>query len=245
MKADLAGAGWTAAWGIDRPGVPLCYRIDREDRLVFLDEPGNDRARPSGGGAPPADRRLGHRLWNFIPDPTVREIYRQVIAEVRNGRTIHFDYGCDIAGQHREFDMTVTHRAGGEVEFRSRLRRVTSRTPLPRLASAAPEGESFLRMCSWCHALAAPGGAWLPLETALSDLGLLHGDRSWRVTHGACPTCAHRMWAELQGAADGRPDTARPAPLPWKAGVKNRRPARLDEPPVPGRTQAGAIRRVH
>lgn len=200
MKTTIRDPGKNTALRTvaDREG-PVVYRIDRDDRLVFVNERWSEFARDNNGTTLHAADVLGHSLWDFIPDAAVREIYRQIIAEVRSGRKLVFHYRCDSADHRRQLEMTVKRNEADEIEFSSRVGIIAPRSARPRPLASVPPGERiFLRMCSWCHSITAPDGTWLPLETAINKLRLLQGKAPWRVTHGVCPSCAEKMFADFQ-----------------------------------------------
>ena len=207
MKTDFQAArqkssGWNP---LRLEAAPIVYRINSDDRLVFVSEGRDHGARDGAESAvPPADRSIGHSLWEFIPDAAVREVYRQIIATVRAGRTLHTTCHSSTGASRQAFELTVAPCARGEIEFSMRPRAEVLHPSQARPKPEAPRRGTLVRMCSWCHAIAAPGTpAWQPLETAIGELGLLQGDQTRRVTHGICPACAEKMWAEIRAEAGG------------------------------------------
>lgn len=177
---------------------PVIYRIDEQDRLLDVNQEWITFAEANVAFYANPAAFLGRALWDFVTDPTVWEIYRLVLNNVRSGRTITFDYRCDSPGQRREFEMTVNPYTAARVEFVSTPRNITERTPVRLFDVTAPRSdESFIRMCGWCHAIGTDTATWMPLETALVALRLLDFGTVPQITHGICEPCAERMFAVI------------------------------------------------
>lgn len=175
----------------------IAYRIDAEDRLVFVSESWSEFARENDGSAVMPEYVLGRVLWSQMADLTVLDIYRRLVSLAREGRPTTFDYRCDAPAWRRVFCMTIAARPDGHVEFRSTLRFQTPRPALALLESRQRRDERLVRLCSWCHAIAVSADEWLPLETAVDRLQFLAGDSLPRLTHGICPKCAARFFPTL------------------------------------------------
>lgn len=175
----------------------LVYEVDDRDRIVAFGSEWLAFAEGNGGeGLEPA-ALLGRPLFEFIADATVRDVYRAVLAKARSGRPVRFRFRCDAPAWRRDFEMSVAATSPTRVTFISTLLRETARPALP-VFGAAPGSAALVRMCSWCHAIAAQSDDWQPLEAAIDSLRLLEPDRHTGVTHGICPACVQRMFRALE-----------------------------------------------
>jgi hypothetical protein len=172
----------------------LTYRIDASDRLVRVNATWTEFALANQSAQISADNVLGQVLWSFISDEAVRDIYRRLVALTRQGRKPRFRYRCDSAGLRRVFEMHLTGSADASVEFCSELQTEEPRTPIPLLDPTQPRSEIFIRVCSWCHAVAWPGESWTTLEAAAERLMLTHEAAQPQLTHGICEPCAAQMF---------------------------------------------------
>lgn len=176
----------------------LVYEIDDRDRIVAIGKDWPAFAAANGGAGLDSDAVVGRPLYDFIAGNTVRQVYAAIIARARSGRPVRFQYRCDAPAWRREFEMQVFSTAPDRVTFISTLLRETSRPPVD-LFGVRPKAERpFVRICSWCHAVAGPSGQWLPLETAVAAAGVMEEARHGGVTHGICPDCVERIFGILR-----------------------------------------------
>ena len=176
----------------DSPAIR--YWIDAQDCIIRVDENWAKFAAENNGGAVQSERVLGQKLWSGISNPTLRSIYRQLIALARRGRAVRFLFRCDSPGQRRLFAMEIRSQDGGVVEFASTLQGEEDRPVVPLLDSRRTTREGLVRVCSWCQRLAVPGG-WEPVETAVQTLGLMEHTILPGLTHGICEECHDKMSA--------------------------------------------------
>lgn len=184
------------------PGMgPLVYRIDAFDRIVAVNDAWDFFAKANGGWVLRRPEIYGRLLLDFVSDDAVRAIYAAIIKEARANRPVCFEYRCDAPEWRREFRLQVTGMPSQDVEFVSTVLREERRVALP-IFSAPKSPRGFVRMCSWCHAVALDPGSWVALETVLADPRLFETNQS--VSHGICPICADKMMSMLKPLAGAR-----------------------------------------
>ncbi|MFN2317744.1 MAG: PAS domain-containing protein [Gemmatimonadales bacterium] len=177
----------------------IVYRLDASDAIVAVSESWDPFARANAGEQVTAQAVVGRPLWDFVTDPTTREIYRQVLAKIRSGARVQFTLRCDGPACRRRLEMTVTPAGDGGAEFRSRTLSIEDRQAQPLAGESATEGDELLRVCGWCKRVDADG-QWLEVEEAMEALQLLERPVLPRITHGMCPACHDRMLATLDAA---------------------------------------------
>ena len=185
----------------------IVYRIDREDRLVHVNDAWMRYAKANADGADVTPTRLlGRRLWESIADQTTEEIYRRLVATARSGKVVRFHYRCDAPAYRRLFEMKVELGSSEEVVFTSSLVDEQQREAITVLEHGRPRGEELIRICSWCQRLGTSEGAWIALENAVETQGLLTAERLPQITHVICKECSARMHQMLD-CIDGAPNS--------------------------------------
>src|SRR5687767_13204998 len=103
---------------INPASAPVSYRIDRDDRLEWVNEGWLLFAEANGGrGLEPA-RVRGRLLWDFISDPTIVHLYRLLVQRLRaGGPRVRFHIRCDAPAMRRLAAMEITGDRGGSVHF--------------------------------------------------------------------------------------------------------------------------------
>ncbi|HTO05072.1 MAG TPA: hypothetical protein VL069_15280 [Opitutus sp.] len=172
---------------------PIVYRIDRDDRIVGVNEQWEDFARTDGQGSQVAGAQvLGSELWSAVADATVQQLYRLIVAKARGGAVVRFLYRCDAPGLRRVFEMRV-ELIGSDVVFTSTLQSAEARKPVAFLEANRARGADLIRMCSWCQKVSNAQGAWLGVEEAVVSMRLLAKVPMPRITHGICEPCLAGM----------------------------------------------------
>lgn len=176
---------------------PIRYWIDAQDRVVRVnDEWAKFAEENQGGRVGPAAGILGQILWSFIEDPSLCNLYREMVALAREGRPIEFNFRCDSPCFRRVFRMRISTEKTGEVEFASTLESEDPREAVPLLDCRQPRNAQFLRMCSWCERVEVHG-QWLPVEAAVVALGLMTAATIPAITHTICDDCHAKMMSEI------------------------------------------------
>jgi hypothetical protein len=173
------------------------YWIDAQDRIIRVnDEWAKFAAENDGGPVGPAAGILGRNLWSFIEDPTLCNLYREMVLLARKGRPIAFSFRCDAPCFRRVFQMRISGGLRDEVEFASTLESEEARDAVSLLDCHQPRNEQFVRMCSYCQRVHA-NSQWMPVEAAVVALGLMSGTTIPAITHGICEDCYAKMMAEI------------------------------------------------
>lgn len=179
---------------------PLTYRIDAADRLTAVSEAWDAFATANNGADATADSVLGRPLWDFISDLTTIELYRQVLARIRTGKAMTYNFRCDSPDCRRLLEMRIRLVDDtGAVEFQTETLSSGPRALAPVSQGDGAVGEdeaTMLRMCGWCNRMDADG-EWLEVEVALPRLRLLEYPDVRMLTHGICETCLVKMTEEL------------------------------------------------
>jgi hypothetical protein len=173
------------------------YWIDAQDRVIRVnDEWANFAAQNEGGPVGPAAEILDRTIWSFIEDPTLCDLYREMVLLARKGRPVAFSFRCDAPCFRRVFEMRISSETGEEVEFASTLESEEAREEVSFLNFHQPRNDEFVRMCSWCQRVQA-NGVWLPVEAAVVALGLMSGPTVPAITHGICEDCHKKMMVHV------------------------------------------------
>ncbi|MBK7974579.1 MAG: PAS domain-containing protein [Deltaproteobacteria bacterium] len=174
------------------------YHIDRDDRIVAVNDDWTTFAAANSGHALVGDAVLGQSIWDHVSDPSTASIYQRMYQRVRDeSRTTTFTFRCDAPGERRLFRMQLTPGDEGGVITEVREVTVEPRAPIRALDATCERGEAMTRMCAWCHAIADADGSWLELEDAVRDLEVFHGATPPFVTHTVCPTCRAALEGEI------------------------------------------------
>jgi hypothetical protein len=177
----------------------VVYRIDERDRIVFCDEGWDAFAAANDGEAAASARVLLRPLWDFVSDPTTRDLYRQVILRARAARTLRFTIRCDSPTRRRLLELSVSPGEGGWVEFRTRVLAEEERPPQPLWEPRAARSGELLRVCGWCKKVFV-GDGWAEVEEAADRLKLFELPALPLLTHGICEACYGRVAATLAGS---------------------------------------------
>ncbi|MFN0171893.1 MAG: hypothetical protein ACKV22_36225 [Bryobacteraceae bacterium] len=177
----------------------IIYRVNDQDKIVFVNAKWDQLAAANAGEAVTASQVLQRRLWDFISDSTTRELYRQVLLRIRDGRSLRFTFRCDSPSCRRLLEMDVHSREDGTVEFRTRTVSEESRQPLVLQESGAAGSGELLRMCGWCKKVFFDG-TWTEVEDAVDQLRLFHRTFLPSITHGICEGCYQEMIKTLANA---------------------------------------------
>jgi len=72
------------------------YWIDAHDRVVRVNEDwARFAAENDGGPLGTAVGTVGRVLWSFIDDPTLCNLYREMVLLARSGQPVGFSFRCD------------------------------------------------------------------------------------------------------------------------------------------------------
>jgi len=176
------------------------YHIDRDDRIVAVNDDWTAFALANAGRALAGDAVLGQSIWTHLADPGTASIYQRLFERVRSrSRATTFTFRCDSPGERRVFRMRLTPGPDGLIIAEARAVTSEARAPLAVLDVTLERSDGMIRMCAWCHAIATDDGTWLELEDAVRALAVFHATAPPFVTHSVCPACRARLEAEIEG----------------------------------------------
>ena len=177
---------------------PIVYQVDRDDRILSVNEGWSRFAAENEAERLKGETVVGRSLWDYITDTAVRGLHALMLERVRSGRTVRYRFRCDAPGKCRLFEMTMAPEPKGGVSFCSELVSEENRPSLPLLDPKSSRNGRFLKVCSWCHAMARPDGSWASLEEVAAGL---EGEATVpALTHGICGACETEMRIRLATA---------------------------------------------
>ena len=169
---------------------PVSYRIDRDDRVEWVNEGWLMFAEANGAPALQPSRVRGRVLWNFIGDPTVAHLYRLIVQRVRAGTPrVRFHFRCDAPAIRRLSAMEITSERAGAVHFEVTTVLEQAQAPAPFIDTVPRDDEPLVRVCAWCKRVELPADTWIEPEEAVSALSLFDCPAFPGLTHGMCPRC--------------------------------------------------------
>lgn len=177
----------------------ILYRVNDQDEIVFVNEEWDRFAGANAGEAVTSSQVLHRPLWDFIIDSTTRELYRQVLKRIRDGRSLRFTFRCDSPMCRRLLEMDVHRGEHSTVEFRTRTISEESRLAPDLPESSGAGSGDLLRVCGWCKQVFV-GGSWAEVEEAVAQLRLFHRPVLPSMTHGICERCYQEMTKTLTDA---------------------------------------------
>lgn len=176
----------------------ISYQIDGHDEITAVSDSWTSFA-ASNAAADLTEQVVGHSMWDFVCGDTTRQVYRDLLTRVRDGRTVTFSYRCDSFALRRFMQMTMTPGPRNGVHFDSLILRIEPRVPPIFTGQVTGQIDPLLLVCSWCK-LVAVGEEWDEVEVAIERLGLFAGSSPPAITHGMCPSCVTRILGDDHAA---------------------------------------------
>ena len=175
------------------PPAGVTYDIGPDDVIVSVGGNWNAFAVANDSGSLCAGV-VGRPIWDFLDGLTPREVYRDLFARVRQGKTVHFPFRCDSPTCARHMVMRMTPLDNRGVRFETSMIRAI---PLMGVRGTEPI-DSLVRVCSWCKRVALPPTSeWLDPEVAVARYRLLDRDEPVRLTHGICEPCIAMLGVDI------------------------------------------------
>lgn len=163
----------------------LVYDIDANDCITHVG--GTWSAFAHDNGAPELDLVTGESLWRFVSGDDVRELYRVLMARVREGHSAQFDFRCPSPTLDRLLTMQMMPIGDDAIRFSTTPSVISSRH-----TTAPPPASGLIRVCSWCKRVRVHKG-WEEPDFAVEALAVFTALKSApsgaQVTHGICPAC--------------------------------------------------------
>lgn len=172
----------------------VVYHVDGQDVVRCVNREYDEFALANQGHAVSSATVVGRPLWDFVHDPTTRQIYRAILDRARDGRPVAFTFRCDSPERRRLLRMSVRATGGGDVEFRVNTIAIQDRPPERLLSIDASRSEVVLTACGWCKKIRLEHG-WSEIEDAVAALGLFEATVLPSLTHGICEACRDEMLA--------------------------------------------------
>jgi len=167
------------------------YRVDADDRLVWVDEWWLAFARENGAPELSREGVLGRLLWDFVTgDPTSR-LYCEIHARVRSsGKSVILPFRCDSPSLQRHMRLTITREDAGQLLYESVLLRVEPQRRQQASDPWQPLAEGCLTMCSFCKRALMESRGWLDVEDVSARMRLFDTKQVAELKYIVCPECA-------------------------------------------------------
>ncbi len=176
----------------------ISYRVDADDVIVAT---GGDWDTVAAANDAPELCDLGPvNLLASISDPTLRELWRLILSDVRTSQRMHgFTLRCDAPMLRRWLTLVVEPQAEGSIGFSSVETRTEARPYVGLLDRQAPRSDDLLKVCAWCGR--AQAGGWFPVEEAVKRLGLFERTTIPGISHGMCERCLASSMDQIRDAS--------------------------------------------
>ncbi len=173
--------------------VCLKYRIDRYDNIVNLGQGWDELTIHNEVSHLNSRNVLGTSFWNYISDADTRNIYFQLLKNVRNtGLPVLFHFRCDSHTWRQYMEMTLIPYNAMEIEFQNTILLKERRSSVILLSSRVSRGKETVVLCSWCNNIQTPLG-WKMAEEAIQILGFKSQDELPTLTYRTCDTCREKF----------------------------------------------------
>jgi hypothetical protein len=133
-----------------------------------------------------------------VSDELTRHIYQQMLVEVRNGRSLSFDFRCDSPDRRRFLEMRMTPFANEGVQFETFTTCVEERSSQELYRRPAEFTDELVITCSWCKKIRTAENVWYEVEQAVQILQLFELNPTPNLSHGMCEDCYDSITAKLK-----------------------------------------------
>jgi hypothetical protein len=176
------------------------YRIEPDLRIGWT-SPNWDRfARENGAPELVGGAVLGHSLLDFVQGAETRALYDSILRRVREtGIEVDLAFRCDSPDARRFMLLHVSRPENGQLMLTAELLREEPRARVGLLDSAATREGDPVGICSFCKRVESRGGAWVEVEQAEIELGLVEGSSLPPLDHIVCPDCKAAAEKVAQG----------------------------------------------
>ena len=167
------------------------YRLDSEDRIVFVNDDWIDFAIENGLAGLTRENVVGKSLWELIGDRSIQQLYKTFFARLRIvEKTRRIPYRCDSPDCRRFMEMEIFSNGTGELELVNRIVKLEPRDTVDLLDQTAKRNQAFLGICSVCKKIRLRENQWYEIEDALAILGLArNGEPYPQLSHSLCNRC--------------------------------------------------------
>ena len=171
-------------------GTLCVYEIDGDDKIVYCNDVWDEFAIENSGEDFRFERVKGRVLWDFVSDASTADLYRRLVAHVREGNVVRFTFRCDSSTMFRLFEMKIALAAKKRVRFSTRVKQTGDRDAIAIQTEEtdAPD-EPPLLVCSWCGRMKIHRQLWQELDIAVAKTGLFEKHKLPAISHGICERC--------------------------------------------------------
>lgn len=163
------------------------YRIDRDNRLCWVNAQWQIFARENDGQHLLAEKVIGKPILDFFSGKVTRQYWEKIFADVRaKGEPLVLDFRCDSPEVRRAMRMQILPDDVGELLIISRLLSSQPLTRAVRIQRAEQRSRHTLVRCSQCNRVKHPLD-WLDSD-ALFALDQKAAP-PLSVIYGICPAC--------------------------------------------------------
>lgn len=163
------------------------YRINQADQIYFVNDDWLDFGKKNGL-VYSVEKVVGSSLWLHISDMTTRQLYHDIIRNVRHsGRRVRVPFRCDGPAVRRFMELEISPLAPSDVEFKGVLIREEPREHVDLLDSSLARSAEILLMCVWCKKVKI--SEWVEVENAAQELKLFEKNKLPFISHVTCPSC--------------------------------------------------------
>lgn len=178
--------------------MAIRYQINDGDTLVYVNDAWQKAVIADGYLELQADYILRRNLFDFITDSTTRMLYRDLLQQVRGGRSLKLSFRCDTPAQRRWMEMAICLTERRMVEFSIYLLRCEERLLMPLLDPTHSRSDALLYMCSWCKQVRIEPNQWVEIEKAVITLHLFDQPLLPELSHGICPRCLASLTKKIR-----------------------------------------------
>lgn len=175
----------------------IIYRTNGDDLIVFVDDSWDQFAISNEAPELEAVKVIGRSLWDFVSDELTRDIYRQLLLDVRKGRSLTFDFRCDSPDRRRFLEMRMTPFADDGVQFETLTTHIEDRLPQELYRRTSAFIGEIVIACSWCKKIETAENVWHEVEQAVQILHLFDLRPGLQLSHGMCKACYDEMTSKL------------------------------------------------
>lgn len=183
----------------EETGISCCYRIDGDDRVVWVSDAWISFAQENGAAEScHPDAVLNRSIWDFIDGIETRYLYDILLKKLRQTRSSAWlTFRCDAPDKRRYLALHISAAEKDTVEFESTVIREEVRDSVLLLEPDIPRSEKFIKLCSMCKKVEVANNSWLEIEAAIAILGLFEESALPKISHGLCQECFASVMAEV------------------------------------------------
>lgn len=182
------------------------YRVDSDDRIVWVDAWWLAFARENG--APTLDEKsvIGRSIWDYVAGEVTRRLFSEIHDRVRSsGVPAILPFRCDSPSLQRHMRLKITRENGGHLSYESHLLRVEPQRYCCAVDSSLPHSNCFLTMCSCCKRALLESVGWLEVEDISARLRLFDQSEVPELRYTVCPDCESVMKTPIENGTNGFP----------------------------------------